>query len=388
LKLQRISALAKKDLKRLVREPATLFLIILFPVILTSMFGISFGGVGGGSPATYQIGVVNQNQQGQNSQWSNYFIGNLTATDILKIQAYQDNETAQSDLIQGKIQAVVLIPNDFGQSCTSFWTNPTNPNAWLNSTLELYLDSGSMFATQALPPIFQQALTTTLYGRHATATAQPIQLSTPSLVQVSKTTAFDFMAPGIFAYASIFLTMTVAQSFTTDRENGLLTRINITPTSPTEFMLSQTISNMIAAFAQAILVFIMAYAVGFRPNIGPASYILAFIIVLIFSLCNVGFGLITATLAKSSGAATGLSFVFILPQMFLGTFVGAALSGVAQSAGKFVPAFYVTDALTSLMVRGAPITSSTVVTDIAVVSATSVAVLLIGILIFKKYGKA
>jgi oleandomycin transport system permease protein len=181
--------------------------------------------------------------------------------------------------------------------------------------------------------------------------------------------------------------MTVAQAFTDDRQNGLLTRINITPTTPTEFMLSQVLSNMIAAFAQAALVFIMAYAVGFRPNIGPASYIFAFIIVLIFSLCNVGFGVITATLAKSSGAATGLSFLFIMPQMFLGTFIGAALSGLAQQAGRFAPSFYVTDALTSLMVRGAPITSSTVITDLTVVSAVSIAVLLLSIQIFRKYGK-
>ena len=66
-----------------------------------------------------------------------------------------------------------------------------------------------------------------------------------------------------------------------------------------------------------------------------------------------GFGLITATIAKSSGAATGLSFLFVLPQMFLGTFVGASLSGAAQIAGKVVPSYYVTDALTSVFLRGA-----------------------------------
>jgi ABC-2 type transport system permease protein len=387
MKLQRILALVKKDLKKLVREPAILFLILLFPVVLTVMFGISFGGVGGSSPTTYQVGIINPNPQTAGSRWSNYFIGNLTATEILKLQTYLDNATAQADLTQGKIQAVILVPNDFDQSCNSYWTSPTNPNGWLNSTVKLYLDSGSMFATQALPPIFEQALTTTLYGQQATTSRRPIQLSTPSLVEVSKTTAFDFMAPGLFAYASIFLTMTVAQSFTNDRENGLLTRINITPTTPTEFMMSQTLSNMIAATAQAILVFIMAYAVGFHPNIGPANYVLAFTTVLIFSLCNVGFGLITATIAKSSSAATGLSFLFIMPQMFLGTFVGAALSGTAQTAGKFIPAYYVTDALTSLTIRAAPVTSPTVLTDLVIVSVTSIAILAIGILTFRKTSK-
>jgi len=54
-------------------------------------------------------------------------------------------------------------------------------------------------------------------------------------------------------------------------------------------------------------------------------------------------GLLTATIVKSSGAATGLSFLFILPQMLLGTFVPAP-----QLVGRLVPRYYVTDALTSI----------------------------------------
>jgi len=244
-----------------------------------------------------------------------------------------------------------------------------------------------MFATQAIPPIIQQVLTATVYGEQPISTPRPIQIGSPSLVQASKLTAFDYMAPGLFAYAAIFLTMTVAQSFATDREKGLLRRINITPTTPTEFMTSQAISNMIAALIQVALVFAMAYLVGYRPNIGIVSFTLAFVIVLIFSLCNVGFGLITATLAKSSGAATGIAFIFIMPQMFLGTFVGSALSPSAQAAGKFVPSYYVTDALTSLLLRGAPVSSPTILLDLLVVSIFSVIALLLGIVLFRKYGK-
>jgi len=387
LNLQRVFALVKRDLKKMTRESATLFLIILFPVILTLAFGTSFGAIGGAQSTTYQIGVVNMDSAGPYQQWSQHFIGNLTNVEILNIQSYSVNETAQTDLIQGKIQAVLLVPENFGQSCDSFWNAPTDPSLWVNTTVQLYLDSGSMFATQAIPPIIQQVLAVTVYGEQPTSVPRPIQIGSPSLVQVGKISMFDYMAPGIFAYAAIFLTMTVAQSFTTDRENGLLRRINVTPTTPTEFMTSQAISNMIAALIQVALVFAMAYLVGYRPKGDTASFALAFGIVLIFSLCNVGFGLITATLAKSPGAATGMAFIFIMPQMFLGTFVGFALSPAAQAAGKFVPSYYVTDALTSLFLRGAPVSSPTILLDLSVVSICSVAVLLLGIVLFRKYGK-
>lgn len=388
MNFQRVFSLVKKDLKKLVREPATLFMIILFPVVLTLALGASFGAFGGTESTTYQIGVVSMDSAGPYRQWSQHFIGNLTNTAILEIQDFSDNETAQTDLIQGKIQAVLLIPENFGQSCNSFWEAPTNSNHWINTTVQLYLDSGSMFATQAIPPIIQQVLAATVYGDQPISVPRPIQIGSPSLVEASRLTMFDYFAPGIFAFAAIFITMTVAESFTTDREKGLLRRINVTPTTPTEFMTSQTISNMFAALIQVALVFVMAYLVGYRPNVDAASFALAFVIVLVFSLCNVGFGLITATIAKSPQAATGIAFIFIMPQMFLGTFVGAALSPSAQVAGKFMPSYYVTDALTSLFLRGAPISSPTILLDLAVVSICSVIALLLGIVLFRKYGKA
>ncbi len=387
MNFQRVFALVRKDLKRLIREPAALFMIILFPAMLTLAFGLAFGGIGGNQSATYQIGVVNKASTVQNQSWARYFLGNLTSLEILKIQPYPSNETAQTDLVQGKISAIIIIPENFQQSADSYWNAPTNPSQWVNTTLQVYVDSGSMFATQVIQPIIQQTLTEAVYGHQTKSLATPIQISSPSLVLASVTTTFEFFAPGLFAFASIFLTMIVAQSFTIDRELGLLRRINVTPTSATEFMSSQVISNMVGALIQAVLVFVMAYAVGYRPKGDFVTLGFAFILVLIFSLCNVGFGLITATLAKSSGAATGIAFIFIMPQMFLGTFVGSALSAAAQSVGKFVPSYYVTDALTSLFLRGAPVWSETILLDLTVVSPVSIAALLVGILLFRKYGR-
>jgi ABC-type multidrug transport system permease subunit len=103
-------------------------------------------------------------------------------------------------------------------------------------------------------------------------------------------------------------------------------------------------------------------------------------------MCNIGFGLLTAAVAKSTGAATGISFAFLMPQLFLGTFVGTALSSAAQSAGRFVPAYYVTDALTSLFTRGASVTSPVVMTDLGVVLVSSVVILLVGVRVFRRMG--
>ena len=384
MKLQRVFALTKKELIKTYRLPAVLFMIFLFPVVFVFAFGAAFGGAGGGQPA-YLVGVVNMDQ-GLAPQSSQLFIDTLKSAEILNIQTFANNQTAQSELSQGKLQAVMVIPTAFSQSYQSYQTAPNDPNQWTNASVLLYLDKGSIFATQAIPPIIQQVLTAFI-GQTQQAIPSPVTVETASLVDVRQISTFDFWAPGMFTFASIFLIMMVAGSFTEDRENGMMKRIRITPTTPTEFMASQVLSYMVTALVQAILVFVMVYIMGFRPDVGVLVYVFAFTLVLLFSLSDIGFGLITATISKSSGTATGLSFLFVLPQLFLGTFVGASLSSAAQVAGKFVPSYYVTDALTSLFLRGASVTSPVVLLDLAAVSASCVGILAVGIILYDKYYK-
>jgi len=385
LTLQRVAALTRKNILALVREPEALFMLILFPVIATMAFGLAFGTAASGQSTYGVVGVVNEDLSGM--RWSQYLVGNLSETMILGIGNYTDGGAAQSDLSQGKIQAVLLIPEDFGLSCDSYWDSPTNPNLWINTTITLYLDSGSMIATQAIPNIIQQTLARAVYGIQPTAIAGPVSIGSPSLVDVSKLTTFDYFAPGFFAFFAIFQIMTVAQSFIFERDKGLIRRIRTTPTSSSEFIASHTISNMIIAIIQVAIVFLVAILVGYRPLGDAASFVSAFLILSIFSLCCVGFGLIAATLAKSSGAATGIAFVFIMPQMLLGTFVSVGLSAIAKEAGRFVPGYYVTDALTSLFLRGTPVTSPSILLDILVVTIASVVVLVFGIILYGKYEK-
>ena len=385
MNLQRVAALTKKELKKTIREPAVLFMIFLFPIIFVIAFGASFGGVGGSQTPTYQVGVVNLDT-GSSQQWSKTLTDNLTNISILKVTVYNENQTAQADLGQGKIQALILIPADFSSSVASFYATPNNADQWVNTTVALYLDKGSLIATQAVPPIIQQVLAATTKSSQQTSQG-PILLQTASLIEVKETSALDFIVPGMFTFASIFLIMMVGQSFAQDRETGMMKRIRISPITPTEFMTSQVLSYIGIALIQAALVFVMTYALGFHPDVGIPTYAVAFMLVLLFSVSNVGFGLITATIAKSPGAATGISFLFVLPQLFLGTFVASSLSGGAQVASQIVPSHYVTDALTTLFLRGASISSATVLLDLAVVLVSCAAILAVGIVLYAKYYK-
>lgn len=386
MNLNRALALAKKDWKRVFREPAFLFIIIVFPVMLTIAFGTSFGAVGGSQSPTYNVGMVDLGNGG-NSTSAHQFAQALVATGVVKVQYFSGNQTAQSALSQGKIQGVLILPSSFDASVQSFKTYPGAPERWVNSTVFLYLDEGSLLSAQVVPSVVEQTLGVAVLGVRTAAPPVPVALSSPSLVKVQASSVFTSFAPGLFAFASIYMIMIVAQSYTTERENGLLGRIVMTPATSVDVIMGSVVSYLVIGLVQALLVFLCIYGLGYHPVADIAGLLVGFFVVTVFALCNIGFGLITAAISRSAGAATGLSFLFLMPQLFLGTFVGASLSSGAQVAGRFVPAYYVTDALTSLFTRGAAVTSQAVLTDLAVVSVSSVIILLVGIQVFKRFGK-
>jgi len=384
MNLRRILALTKKDIKKTTREPAVLFLLIVFPILLTITFGFAFGGIGGGTTTSFDVGLLNLDVTGSQTQWSDSFIDNLTSSEVFVIQDFDDNTTGQAALLQGNLDAFIVIPAGFGDSIESYYSAPFDPSTWTNTSIGLYVDGGSLMAVSAVPSLVQKELMDTIFGSETTTIGLPVEIESPALVESSTLSQWDFMAPGIFAFAAIFLTMIVAQSMTYERDEGLLKRLRTTPASSSEYMISQTLSNMAIAVVQVALVLASAYAIGYRPATGPAGIGFTFLISLAFALVAVGFGLIAASVSKSADVATGISFIFIMPQMFFGTFM--PLGGATEVIAKFMPSKYITDALTTLFLRGAPITSTIIWFDLAVVSIVGLFLIGLGIALFERFG--
>lgn len=380
MKIQRIKAIILKEFSRMLKDPAMLFLIIIFPIVLTLAFGFSFGQIGSNGESVYDVTLINGDLEGNFPEWSENFITNLSKNEALEISVSDDLETAENDLLEGKISAVIYIPIKFGDAIQSYWENPSDSSQWENVTVDISYDSGSMIASQLLPSLFQQALFDTIYGENAQEISLPIKLGS-ELVETDQKTTFDYFAPGLFAFASIFLTMTIAQGITDEKEKGVLKRIYLTPVKSEEIMTGLTIANVTIALIQTALVFFMAFLMGYRPEGGV---LFSFLMVSVFSLSCIGFGLITGAISKNSGMATGISFIFIIPQMFLGTFVSLGSSTIIN---KMVPSYYVTDALTSLLLRGAPASSGAVLLDLGILMIYSIVVFIIGIFAFNKISK-
>jgi ABC-type multidrug transport system permease subunit len=376
----RIKAIVSKELKVVKRQPALLFLVIIFPIIMTLTFNIAFGGETGGDTQQYDLAVVNLNENGVSDQWATYFIGNLSDSDILEVKKYTSNASAQTDLTQGLISGIIIIPADFGQGIESMQNNYGNPQNWINTTVYLYTDSASVFAKAAIPPIVQQALMITIFGPIPSVEI-PIEIDSGQVGSESRENGFDMFAPGLFAFAIMFLTMIVAESIVGQREKGIIKRMSTTPVKSSEFITAQTIAYTVVALLQVILIFLTAFLTGYKPVLGGTAILMGLLIALIYAIITIGFGLITASISKTSGSATGLSFLFILPQMMLGTFVP-----VSEDIGRIMPSFYITDALKSIIVRGADPFSATIIEDLIILIIIAIVVFAIGVILNKKYG--
>ncbi len=385
MNMRTILVLVKKDLKKSVREPAILFLLLLFPLMITLVFGMAFGGIGTSGTVSFDVALVNMDASSDNPTWGTNFASNLTGLNGMTVHYYDSNETAQVDLLNGNLDALIIVPEGFGDSCVSYWNAPLDSTQWSNVTVSLYVDSASMIAGSAIPPMVQQVLLTTLFGETAMSLDLPIEIGNPSMIETSTLTTWDYMAPGIFAFAVIFTITSVAQSMTMDRDGGVLERLATTPVTSGEYMISQILSNLIVVTGQVVVVFASAFAIGYRPATDLLGLVFAFAIVLAFSLSCVGLGLVTATISKSADIATGVAFIFIMPMMFFGTFM--PLGGVSETIAAFMPSNYVTQALNTLFLRGAPVSTLSIWIDLAVVLIAGIAILAFGVILFEKRGK-
>ena len=193
---------------------------------------------------------------------------------------------------------------------------------------------------------------------------------------------FEFLLPGLMGYSIIYMGMMVALGFVDYREAGILKRIQATPLSPTAYLGSQIIAYMVIAVVQAFIVLLVARLLGFVPQGGLLGLLLACPSLALLGITAVGLGLITATVAKNSGAAGGLAVIYILPMMMFGAWL-AVFDEATLTIARFMPNHYVTDTLYIIFHTG-DLSNPAIWQNFLILSGITLVVTGIGIVLFKR----
>ena len=139
---------------------------------------------------------------------------------------------------------------------------------------------------------------------------------------------------------------------------------------------------MIIAVLQALIVLLVARLLGFEPQGGLVGLLLAILFLGLLAVTAVGLGLITAAVAKESGAAGGLAVIFILPMMMFGTFL-AVFNEMTRNIARFMPNYYVTDSL-SVIFHSGRVSDPVIWQNLLILAIISLVVVVVGIQIFKR----
>jgi glucans biosynthesis protein C len=193
---------------------------------------------------------------------------------------------------------------------------------------------------------------------------------------------FEYLLPGVMGYAVIYMGMMVALALCEYRKDGVLSRVETAPISAATYLGSHIIANMVIATFQGLIVLLVARLLGYEPLGGLIGLLLACVFLAILAVAAVGLGLITAAIAKDSGAASGISALFIVPMMMFGALL-AVFNETTHTIAKFTPNYYVSSSLMVIFQQGSisdPIIWQNLVTLIAI----SVVVVFIGIKLFSK----
>ena len=195
-------------------------------------------------------------------------------------------------------------------------------------------------------------------------------------------THFQYLLPGVMGYAVIYMGMMVALALVDYRQVGLLKRVEATPVSSTEYLGSLIIANMFIAVFQGLIVLLVARLLGFEPQGGVLGLLIAIIFLALLAVAAVGLGLITAAVAKESGAAAGLAALFIVPMMMFGTFL-AVFSDMTRNIARFMPNYYLTDSLSVIFHTGS-VSDPVIWQNMLILSIIALVIVVIGIQLFKK----
>ncbi len=126
----------------------------------------------------------------------------------------------------------------------------------------------------------------------------------------------QFLTPGIIAMGIIFTALFSGIEIIWDRQFGFLKETLVAPTSRLKIMTGRTLGGATVAAFQGILVLLLSFLLGFRPEsllLSPLSFIFIFLIALLFTGIGTAIG---SVLKDMQGFQLIMNFL-VMPLFFL-----------------------------------------------------------------------
>ncbi|HEY5760748.1 MAG TPA: ABC transporter permease [Steroidobacter sp.] len=330
--LDRIRAIAMKEIRQLRRDRLTFGMIVGIPLIQMLLFGYAINyDVRGLSAA-----VADEAQ----TSMSRSLIADMQATGVIKVQAHVSSAPELRRLLQaGKVSIGIYIPPDFERRRL----DRSRPLAQL-------LVDGSEPTVENISRVFTAMPLPARAGIYTTS--QPL-FEVLTEYNPEKRTAVQIVPALIGVILSMTMMMFTAVAIVRERERGNLELLITTPASSFELMIGKLLPYVFIGLIQTTLILALGAALFNVPiNGGLGSLYLA---ALLFIAATLTLGLLASTLAQTQMQAFQMSFFVLLPSILLSGFVFPfeGMPPVAQWIAQVLPLTHFIELVRGIVLRGA-----------------------------------
>jgi ABC-2 type transport system permease protein len=344
MSLSRLLALIRKEFIQIRRDPRTLVLVIVIPIM--QMFLLGYAATN--DVRNVPLAVLDRDRTPQ----ARALLDAYKAADYFRLAYEVDSEQELRVLIdRGEARAGVIIPPGYGrrisageQAVISFILDGTDPT----------VASTALSAAQMIGQSFATGLLTERVARRGPVLAaeSPIEVRTqvwynPDLISVY------FMIPGVIGTILQALTsILTATAIVRERERGTIEQLIVTPIRPLELVIGKLLPYVLLSFLNAFEVIALGYWWFGVPVRG--DLLLIALLSGLFLLSSLGIGLFASTTANTQQEAMLTVWMTLLPSIFLSGFFFPleAMPQVLQWISYIMPLRYYLVIIRSLMLKG------------------------------------
>lgn len=343
--LRRTLAITRKEIIHIIRDPRTLSIMFLMPVIQLILLGYA---------ATTDVehlptAVLDQDQSLQSRQ----LLEAYRASNYFDIQFYVSTEEELGRLIdEGKAKAGILVPSGYGrdlagdqQASIAFVIDGSMPGVATTAF------SAAQTVAQAQSTLLIERLYNIDVEQQAGIGVQPRVWYNPDMKSA------NFMIPGLIAMIlQVQSTLMTALSIAREKEQGTIEQLIVTPLRSLELILGKVFPYMaISLFnlMEVLTIGVLWFGVPIHGNV-----LLLLALGVLALLVSLGIGLLGSTVAQTQQEAIFLIFFLMLPFIFLSGFFYPleATPRVLQWISYLIPLRYLLVIVRGIILKGAGLT--------------------------------
>ena len=344
MNLTRLSALMRKEMLQIVRDPRTLALVFIMPILQLVLLGYAATS----DVRNIPLVVLDQDK----SPASRTLLESFRAADYFR-QAFDVNsESELRNLIDaGSARAGIIIPPDYSSRLAA--GRPAQVAFIIDGS-----DPAIAGTTLAAATLIGQARATALSVERlaarglAVAAAPAIEVRTRVWYNPDLIAAY-YMIPAVVGLILQFLTVILtATAIVRERERGTIEQLIVTPLRASELIVGKLAPYVLIAFIDTIEILAGGVLLFGVPINGSLPLLL--VLSGLFLISNLGVGLLISTITSTQQEAIIVAIFYNLPSIFLSGFIYpvAAMPRVLQFVSLAIPLRYYLIVVRGIVLKG------------------------------------